>query len=87
MEKAMQKLLTLTFLTSFTLFALDINSATQEQLKAIKGIGEKKASAILAYRKANKCFETVDELQKVKGIGAKFLQKHKSELEAKNCKR
>ena len=83
----MKKLLLFTFLTSMTLFALDINSATKEQLKTIKGIGEKKAEAILAYRKANKCFKTVDELQKVKGIGAKFLQKHKSELEAKDCKR
>ena len=83
----MKKLLTLTFLTSLTLFALDINSAIKEELIAIKGIGEKKAEAILAYRKANKCFETIDELQKIKGIGAKFLQKHKDELEAKNCKK
>ena len=83
----MKKLLLFTFLTSMTLFALDINSATKEQLIAIKGIGEKKAEAILAYRKANKCFETVDELQKVKGIGVKFLQKHRSELEVRNCKK
>ena len=65
--------------------AVDINSADKKELMSIKGVGEKKAEAILEYRKA-KCFENVDALTKVKGFGPKFLEKNKSELKAGKCK-
>jgi len=65
--------------------AVDINSASAKELITLKGIGSKRAEAIIAYRKAH-CFTSVDELIKVKGIGKKFLQNNKKNLKADPCK-
>jgi competence protein ComEA len=60
---------------------VNINTATDKELhKALKGIGAKKAKAIVAYREQNGEFETVDELTKVKGIGKKTLQKIRNQI-------
>jgi competence protein ComEA len=60
--------------------ALDLNTATKEQLVALSGIGPAKAQAILDYRAQHGAFKTVDELKDVKGIGAKRFEKLKPEL-------
>jgi competence protein ComEA len=54
---------------------IDINKATIEQLAMIKGIGEKKALAIIEYREMNGAFANIAELVKVKGIGESTLKK------------
>lgn len=54
---------------------ININSASAEQLQLVKGIGEKTAAAIIAYREANGAFESVSDLVNVKGIGEKSLDK------------
>lgn len=54
---------------------LNINTADKDQLVALPGIGPKAAEAILAYRKDNGNFKSVDDLTKVKGIGDKTLEK------------
>lgn len=59
---------------------ININSATIEQLQAVKGVGPKTAAAIVAYRKANGDFDDVDDLENVKGIGEKKLKKIEDEL-------
>ena len=64
------------------LAVVDINSASKNELVALSGIGPAKAQAILDYRKANGPFKTVDELRNVKGIGAKRLEKLRSEIAA-----
>jgi competence protein ComEA len=67
-----------------SLFAkIDINSADVKTLTAIKGLGEKKAEAIVEYREKNGKFESVDDLLKVKGVGKKLLETIKEEVEAK----
>ena len=66
--------------------AVDINSASVKELPSFKGIGSKKAEAIVAYRKAH-CFKKLEELVKVKGIGKKFLQKNKKNLKVGPCKK
>jgi competence protein ComEA len=53
---------------------VDINKADIETLTLLKGIGEKKAKAIVAYRELHGKFDSVDELLNVKGIGEKMLQ-------------
>lgn len=54
---------------------ININRATARQLDALDGIGPVIAARIVEYRKINGFFLSVDDLQKVSGIGAaKFAQ-------------
>ena len=54
---------------------ININRATLRQLDALDGIGPVIAGRIIEYRKKNGSFLTIDDLQKVSGIGAaKFAQ-------------
>lgn len=48
---------------------LDLNTATAEQLEELPGVGPSTAAAIVAYRKENGRFRSVDELLEVRGIG------------------
>lgn len=52
---------------------IDINSSDATTLARLKGIGPKKAEAIVAYRQKNGPFKSVDDLTNVRGIGAKFI--------------
>ena len=61
--------------------SININTADKETLMSvIKGVGEKKAEAIIAYRKENGSFKSVDELASVKGIGSAMVEKHRDML-------
>jgi competence protein ComEA len=63
-------------LFSLTAFAaVDINTATKDELQTLSGIGPEKAQAIIDYRAQHGPFKTVDDLQGVKGIGEKTLEK------------
>lgn len=54
---------------------ININRATVGELDSLPGIGPVLASRIIDYRKANGPFISIDDLQKVSGIGsAKFAQ-------------
>lgn len=55
---------------------VSVNTATKEELIAIKGLPEKVADGIVAKRP----FKSLDEVQKVKGMGAKLLAKLRSKL-------
>lgn len=54
---------------------ININKAPWHELSLLPGIGEKKAKAIVEFRKANGAFERIDDLTRVKGIGAATLEK------------
>ena len=58
----------------------DINAATLKQWVAIKGIGQKRAAAIVAYRKQHGKFASVSDLEKIRGISAASIER----LEKKN---
>ncbi|MHB1023480.1 MAG: ComEA family DNA-binding protein [Acidobacteriaceae bacterium] len=60
--------------------AVNINSATQSELEAVKGLGPAKAKAIIAYREAHGNFKSLDDLDNVKGFGRASVEKLKGEL-------
>jgi len=52
-----------------------LNTATVADLRTLPGIGEKRAQAIMSLRDKLKKFHRVQELRRVRGIGAKTLQR------------
>lgn len=50
-------------------YPLDLNTASQEALESLPGIGPTKAEDIIVYREAHGPFTSVDELENVSGIG------------------
>ena len=56
---------------------VNLNKASLEELKQVKGLGGKRAQDIIDHREANGKFRSVDELKKVSGIGAKTIEKLK----------
>ena len=60
---------------------VNINKATAAALQEnLKGVGEKKSQAIVAYRKEFGAFKTLDEIMEVKGIGKGIFKKIKADL-------
>lgn len=64
--------------------SVNINLASEGELVSLHGIGSSKAQAIILYRELFGDFKTVDELAKVKGIGAKTIEKNRSRLRVQN---
>lgn len=62
------------------LAAVNINTASIDELNAVKGIGPSKAKAIVEYRDKNGPFKSLDELKEVKGFGDKSVDKLRGEL-------
>lgn len=58
---------------------VNINQATATELATLKGIGVKKAAAIVSYREQHGNFKSVDDLAHVRGISNKMLQKIEKE--------
>src|SRR5205085_12628215 len=66
--------------SAFALAAVNINTATKEQLDALPGIGPVKAQAIVDYRTKNGNFKSIDDLKKVPGIGDATFDKVKGDV-------
>ena len=52
---------------------INLNTASADELAALKGIGEKKAQAIVDHREKQGKFTSVDQLEEVSGIGPATL--------------
>ena len=66
-------------LISVSLWAVNINTASIEELTTLPGIGQGTAEKIVKYRKDHK-FKSTADLMEVKGIGEKKYSKIKSKL-------
>ncbi len=62
--------------------AVNINTASVDELKELKGIGEAKAKAIVEYRK-DQNFSSIEDIKKVKGIGSKIFEDIKNDISVK----
>ena len=56
--------------------AININQADAGELQLLKGIGPKKAQAIIDYRQKHGPFQRPADVVRVKGVGPKTLQKN-----------
>ena len=59
---------------------IDLNSATQEELETLPGIGPAKARAILEYRRQYGGFVSAEEIMEVRGIGQATYEKIKDRI-------
>lgn len=88
----MKTILTLIAATLFSVWAwavspVNINTANAEQIsEALKGIGQTKAEAIVAYRDTHGAFKHVDELVNVKGIGIRTVDMNREYILLDNSK-
>ena len=81
MKNLIANMLILAALVAFPAYAaIDINTATQSELEAVKGLGPAKAKAIITYRESNGGFKTLDELDNVRGFGKISIDKLKADL-------
>lgn len=66
---------------SHSIFAVDINSATEEELaRELSGIGPIKARRIVEYREKIKGFVSIEQLMEIKGIGPKTLARNREKI-------
>lgn len=65
---------------SYSVSKINLNSASSTQLQQLSGVGAKKAEAIIEFRNKNGPFKTIEEIQKVKGIGLALFEKNKTKL-------
>jgi competence protein ComEA len=70
----------LAFASQLAVAAVNLNTATKDELLALSGIGPARAQSILDYRSQHGGFKSVDELKDVKGIGARRFEKLKAEF-------
>ena len=60
---------------------VDINTADASTIaKDLQGFGLSRAQAIVAYREKNGAFRSADDLRKIKGIGAKVLERNRANI-------
>ena len=83
----MKLFISLVMLVGALFASVDMNNGDVQSLSSLKGIGSKKAEAIIAYRKAHGCFTSIGGLTLVKGIGEKTIEKNKTNLVLGECKK
>ena len=72
-------------LGSYLFGAMNVQTASKAELMSISGIGEKKADAIIKYRKKHR-LKSADDLLKVPGIGKNIVKNVKKGVKNKQSK-
>lgn len=60
--------------------AVNINTASAEELTALDNVGEARAQAIVEYREQQGPFPSISSLTNVSGIGAATLERNRDRL-------
>lgn len=66
--------------TKTTSSQININTAAEEELQTLSGIGESRAKAIIEYRNQKGKFEKIEDIKNVSGIGDALYEKIKSNI-------
>lgn len=66
--------------------AVDLNTASKQELESLKGVGPAKADAIIEYRKKSGGFKSVNDLDNVPGFGEKTVEGLKKDVTVGNAK-
>jgi len=80
----MKKILFMLVVTLSFLSALNVQNASKDELMCIKGIGEKKASAIMKYRKSHK-LKSAQDLLEIKGFGKALVKNVEKDIKSVAC--
>ncbi len=80
----MKKILFMLAITLSFLSALNVQKASKDELMCIKGIGEKKASAIMKYRKSHK-LKSAQDLLEIKGFGKALVKNVEKDIKSVAC--
>lgn len=59
---------------------VNLNTASEDELQSLKGIGVAMAKRIIDYRESHGGFESVEEIKNVKGIGEKIFREIKDNI-------
>ena len=82
MKKLLLTAITSLVLFSQSLFAVNVNTADAAAIaEELKGVGVKKAQAIIDFRNENGDFKTIESLTEVKGIGLKTVEKNRENIQ------
>ncbi|GGP23336.1 ComEA family DNA-binding protein [Silvimonas iriomotensis] len=80
MKKWFVALLGMFLIMGSALAVVNINTASQDQLESLSGIGPSKAQAIIDYRTKNGPFKTPEDIMKVSGIKEGTYNKIKADI-------
>jgi len=60
--------------------SMDLNLAEVSALELLSGIGKTRAQAIVAHRRENGPFKTIEDLEDISGIGPKTVERLRAHL-------
>ena len=63
--------------------AININTATKEEIEKLEGIGEKMAERIIEFREEKHEFSDVYELTLIRGIGEEMIKRNKGRIKVR----
>lgn len=62
------------------LAGVNVNTAQQSELQRVKGLDKQKAKAIIEYRAQNGAFDSLDDLEKIPGLGPEVVARVAPEI-------
>jgi competence protein ComEA len=80
----MKKILFFMALSFSILTAINVQQASKDELMCIKGIGEKKAEAIIKHRKTN-TLKSAKDLLEIKGFGPALVKNVEKDVKSVAC--